>query len=167
MSASSTSGSRNRSSRTPSIPDLLARQHGLDGKCVLLDRRRDMPELYLAMDVAVLPSHREGIPRALMEAAAMGVPGVATDIRGTREVIEDGVTGLLFPLRDVDRFVVSVDRLLQDGELREQMGRAARQRVLGKYTETATSRRLQRCYREILAMERGNSSSGKGAGKDV
>ena len=148
-------------------PDLLARRNGLDGRCVLLDRRRDMPELYLAMDVAVLPSHREGIPRALMEAAAMGVPGVATDIRGTREVIEDGVTGLLFPLRDVNRFLGCVERLLQDGGLRRRMGRAARQRVLGKYTETATSRRLQRCYREILAMEKGNSSSGKGAGRDV
>ena len=148
-------------------PGLLARQHGLDGKCVLLDRRRDMPELYLAMDVAVLPSHREGIPRALMEAAAMGIPGVATDIRGTREVIEDGVTGLLFPLRDVDRFLVCVERLLQDGGLRRRMGQAAQRRVLGKYTETATSRRLQRCYREILDRERGGAGAREKEGSDV
>ena len=148
-------------------PHLLARQNGLDGRCVLLDRRSDMPELYLTMDVAVLPSHREGIPRALMEAAAMGVPGVATDIRGTREVIEDGVTGLLFPLREVDRFLGCVDRLLQDGELRERMGRAARRRVLDKYTETATSRRLQRCYREILARDQGLGRRAKGSGGDV
>ena len=148
-------------------PDLLARQHGLDGKCVLLDRRRDMPELYLTMDVAVLPSHREGIPRALMEAAAMGLPGVATDIRGTREVIEDGVTGLLFPLREVDRFLVCVERLLQDGGLRRRMGRAAQQRVLGKYTETATSRRLQRCYREILDREQGGAGAREKEGSDV
>ena len=148
-------------------PGLLARQHGLDGKCVLLDRRRDMPELYLAMDVAVLPSHREGIPRALMEAAAMGLPGVATDIRGTREVVEDGVTGLLFPLRDVDRFLVCVERLLQDGGLRRRMGRAAQQRVLGKYTETATSRRLQRCYREILDREAGGAGAREKERSDV
>ena len=68
----------------------------------MLERRSDMPELYLAMDVAVLPSHREGIPRALMEAAAMGVALVASDIRGCREVIEDGRSGRLFPLKEVD-----------------------------------------------------------------
>ena len=97
----------------------------------------------------------------------MGIPGVATDIRGTREVIEDGVTGLLFPLRDVDGFLVCVERLLQDGGLRRRMGQAAQRRVLGKYTETATSRRLQRCYREILDRERGGAGAREKEGSDV
>lgn len=131
-------------------PLRLARENGLSGKCVLLEGRRDMAELYLAMDIAVLPSHREGVPRALMESAAMGLPGVATDIRGVREVIEEGVTGFLFPLRDVDGFVDKVEQLLADEALRRRMGEAARRRVIQKFTETATSERLDRCYREIL-----------------
>ena len=120
----------------------------------ILDSRGDMAELYLAMDVAVLPSHREGIPRAIMEAAAMGLPAVATDIRGTREVVEDSGTGFLFPLRDVDSFVSKVERLLLDADLRKKMGTAARLRVLSKYTEKATSERLDRLYREILRWQR-------------
>ena len=135
-------------------PRDLANKNGLKDKCVLLDSRGDMAELYLAMDVAVLPSHREGIPRAIMEAAAMGLPAVATDIRGTREVVEDSGTGFLFPLRDVDSFVSKIECLLLDADLRKKMGEAARLRVLSKYTETATSKRLDRRYREILCRQR-------------
>ena len=84
----------------------------------------------------------------------MGLPAVATDIRGTREVVEDSGTGFLFPLRDVDSFVSKVECLLLDAGLRKKMGEAARLRVLSKYTETATSKRLDRCYREILRRQR-------------
>ena len=131
-------------------PQRMARANGLNGRCVLLDKRRDMAELYTAMDIAVLPSHREGIPRALMEASAMGLPAVASDIRGTREVIEEGVTGLLFPLRNVDAFAAQVQRLVDDANLRRKMGEAARARVIAKYTEDGTAERLVGCYEEIL-----------------
>ena len=60
-----------------------------------LGHRDDVDALYAAMDVFVLASHREGFPRAAMEAAAMGVPVVATDIRGCRQVVDDGVNGVL------------------------------------------------------------------------
>ena len=60
----------------------------------------DMPAMYRAMDLFVLPSHREGIPRACMEAAAMGLPVIATDIRGCREVVLDGQTGTLVPVKN-------------------------------------------------------------------
>ena len=84
----------------------------------------------------------------------MGLPAVATDIRGTREVVEDSGTGFLFPLRDVDSFVSKVERLLLDADIRKKMGAAARLRVLSKYTEKATSERLDRLYREILRWQR-------------
>ena len=59
--------------------------------------REDVDRLYAAMDVFCLPSHREGFPRAAMEAAASGLPVVATDIRGCRQVVDPGVTGELVP----------------------------------------------------------------------
>ena len=66
------------------------------------------------MDIHVLASHREGFPRAPMEAAAMGVPTVGTDIRGCREAIDDGVTGLLVPPRDPLALAGALETLATD-----------------------------------------------------
>ncbi len=67
---------------------------------VFAGERTDMPECYAAMDLFLTASWREGFPRSAMEAAAMRLPTVATDIRGNRQVIDDGVTGVLVPVRD-------------------------------------------------------------------
>jgi glycosyltransferase involved in cell wall biosynthesis len=130
-------------------PALVA-DHGLGGRCLLLEQRRDMPELYLAMDAAVLPSHREGIPRALMEASAMGRPVVASDIRGCREVVADGQSGRLFPLADEDAFAEAVLQLLRDADLRQRMGQRGRERIADLFTESATARRVADCYEAAL-----------------
>ena len=131
-------------------PHQLSIEHGIADRCIILEQRHDMPELYLCMDVAVLPSYREGIPRALLEAAAMGVPIAASDIRGCREVIADGESGILFPLKDVDAFTAVVRSLLRDGAVRRRLGEAGRQRVLEEYTENRTVERLVAFYDEVL-----------------
>ena len=136
-------------------PRPLIAAHGLEGRCLVLEQRQDMPELYACMDVAVLPSHREGIPRALMEAAAMGVPIAATDIRGCREVIVPEESGLLFPLKDVQGFTAAVRRLLLDEGLRRRLGEAGRQRVLAHYTEARTAGRIIDCYERFLEQREG------------
>lgn len=131
-------------------PRRLMAEHGVEERCVLLEQRSDMPELYLCMDVAVLPSHREGIPRALLEAGAMGVPMAASAIRGCREVIVDGETGVLFGLKDVDDFTEKVRSLLGDEGLRKRLGEKGRERILANYTEGLTAGRLVACYRRFL-----------------
>ncbi len=131
-------------------PQRLMEANGVADRCLALERRQDMPELYACMDLAVLPSYREGIPRALMEAAAMGVPIAASDIRGCREVIEEGRSGLLFPLKDVEGFTAAVRALLQDEPLRQRLGAAGRQRVLQEYTEARATQRLVDCYERFL-----------------
>ena len=133
-------------------PRSLIERHGLSERCVVLERRTDMPELYLMMDVLIHPSHREGLSRALLEASGMGTAIVAGDIRGSREIIEDGVTGLLAPTKDVPAFVGAAKRLLADQELREGVGGRARLRVLEQFTEARTAARITRCYEEILNM---------------
>lgn len=90
-----------------------------------LGLRHDVDALYAAADLYVLASHREGFPRSAMEAAAMGLPVVATDIRGCRQVVRDGVTGLLVPVRDPEALAGAIARLVGDGELRRRMGMAA------------------------------------------
>ena len=78
--------------------------------CVFAGRRDDMTDVYGAFDLYVLASHREGFPRSAMEAAAMGLPIVATDIRGCREVVDRGVTGLLVPVGDGSAIARAVER---------------------------------------------------------
>jgi glycosyltransferase involved in cell wall biosynthesis len=133
-------------------PKALLAAAGAADRAVVLEQRHDMPELYLAMDLAVLPSYREGIPRALLEAAAMGVPIAATAIRGCREVIVDGETGVLFGLRDTDSFVDAVTGLLLDPGRRRRLGAAARHHILANYTEGQTAARLVSCYRRALGV---------------
>jgi glycosyltransferase involved in cell wall biosynthesis len=101
----------------------------------LLGQRDDVDRLYAGMDVFVLASHREGFPRAAMEAAAMGVPVIATDIRGCRQVVDDGVTGRLVPPRDAAALADAVDELAGDAARREEMGRAARAKARREFDQ--------------------------------
>ena len=92
----------------------------------IVGERADVDRLYAGMDLFVLASHREGFPRAAMEASAMGVPVVATAIRGCRQVVDDGVTGRLVPPRDAGVLAATVAGLSADADARRAMGDAAR-----------------------------------------
>jgi glycosyltransferase involved in cell wall biosynthesis len=133
-------------------PFTLMKAHGIEDRCHILQGRDDMPDLYAAMDVFVLPSHREGLSKSLLEATAMARPTVACDIRGCREVIIDGETGWLTPLRDTEALAEAVIGLLQDEGRRQQMGAAGRHRLLTKYTESGVAERIMAIY-ESLAGE--------------
>jgi glycosyltransferase involved in cell wall biosynthesis len=120
--------------KSDAIDPQVFEQARADG-VVLTGTRNDMPECYAAADIFVTASWREGFPRSAMEAAAMGLPTVGSDIRGNRQVISDGETGLLVPVRDADRIADAVERLVDDGELRSSMGEAARQRAAAEFDQ--------------------------------
>jgi len=101
----------------------------------VLGERLDLPRLYAAMDLFVLASHREGFPRAAMEAAAMGLPIVTTDIRGCRQVVADGDNGLLVPVGDAEALAAAIEELGSDTDRRQAMGAAARRRALERFDE--------------------------------
>jgi glycosyltransferase involved in cell wall biosynthesis/ribosomal protein S18 acetylase RimI-like enzyme len=100
-----------------------------------LGMREDVDVLYSAFDLFVLPSHREGFPRAAMEAAAMGLPIVATDIRGCRQVVDDGVTGMLVGVGDPAAITDAVLELSGDAARRRRMGEAAATRAREQFDE--------------------------------
>jgi glycosyltransferase involved in cell wall biosynthesis len=100
-----------------------------------LGMRTDIERVYAAMDVYVLASHREGFPRSAMEAAAMALPIVATDIRGCREVVSPGDNGYLVPVRDPVALAEAVVRLVAAPDLRRAMGQAGRRRALDQFDE--------------------------------
>ena len=117
---------------------------------IFLGMREDVERLYRAFDVYVLASHREGFPRSAMEAAAMGLPIVATDIRGCRQVVEDGRTGLLVPAREAGPLATAVGRLVRDAELRATMGAAARDKALREFDDRRQIELTLRVYDELL-----------------
>jgi glycosyltransferase involved in cell wall biosynthesis len=98
-------------------------------------RRDDMPDVYEAFDVFVTASWREGIPRAAMEAAAMGLPTVATDVRGNRQVVAHASTGLLVPSRRPALLAEACLRLVSDADLRRAMGERAAQRARTEFDQ--------------------------------
>jgi glycosyltransferase involved in cell wall biosynthesis len=112
-----------------------------------LGSRDDVVRLYRGMDVYVLASHREGFPRSAMEAAAMGIPIVATDVRGCRQVVDHGVTGLLVPPRDPLALADAIATLAVDPSMRLRMGEAGRRKALRDFDQ-------QRCIDITLATYR-------------
>ena len=84
----------------------------------------DVETFYAAVDLYVLASHREGFPRSAMEASAMGLPIVVTDIRGCRQVVDHKTTGLLVPVRSPEPLAAAITELIDDAEGRQAMGTA-------------------------------------------
>jgi glycosyltransferase involved in cell wall biosynthesis len=118
---------------------------------IFLGHRDDVDHLYTAMDVYVLASHREGFPRSAMEAAAMGLPILATDIRGCRQVVDHGVTGLLATLGDVERLADGLRVLAGDAPRRDAMGRAAKVKARREFDQRNQIELTLSVYRERLA----------------
>jgi glycosyltransferase involved in cell wall biosynthesis len=89
--------------------------------------RRDMPSVLQSAHIVCLPTYyREGVPRILLEGAASARALVATDTPGCRDIVQDGVNGLLVPTHDVDSLAAALEKLIADGELRRRMGMAGR-----------------------------------------
>jgi glycosyltransferase involved in cell wall biosynthesis len=110
----------------------------------------DLPPIYAAMDLFVLPSHREGTPLTVMEAAATQLPVVASDIRGCREVVIHGETGLLVPLGDVSGLVSAIRNIRRDPERAAAMGTNGRRLVISRFDQDAIVKRLGDKLRELL-----------------
>lgn len=130
-------------------PD-TAQQYGIADICHFLGMRQDMPELYALMDVFVLPSHREGFPRAPMEASAMKVPCVVTNIRGCREVVEHNRNGLMVPLGDVQALADAIVKLLSDREKAQRMGEEGRRMAETLFDEKLMFARVKTEYVRLL-----------------
>ena len=111
----------------------------------------DLPTLYGLMDVFVLPSARESFPRAPMEAAAMGVPCVLTDIPGCREVVEHGRSGLLVPVGSPPALARAILALLTRKNLARHLGDAARQRAIERFDEVQVFEIVKAAYARLMA----------------
>ncbi len=122
---------------------------GLGDVLRLLGHRDDVDDLYAAMDVLTLPSHREGFPRSPMEAAATGLPVVVTDVRGCRETVLDGETGTMVPARDPDRLASAIGALLDDPAMRRRMGERGRTLAEERFDQRLVFERVAKAYADL------------------
>ncbi|MCR6629400.1 MAG: glycosyltransferase family 4 protein [Magnetospirillum sp.] len=111
----------------------------------------DMPGVWARAHIAVLPSYREGLPKALLEAAACGRPLVTTDVPGCRELVEHGANGLLVPVRESAGLAEALARLAASPEERLRLGAEARRRVEAELGDSAIQAAILAVYDEALA----------------
>jgi glycosyltransferase involved in cell wall biosynthesis len=130
-------------------PD-VARDYGLEKSCIFTGLRHDLPELYALMNVFVLPTHRESFPRSPIEASAMGVPCILTDIPGCREVVEHDQNGWLVPLGDVPALAGAIFKLLTDPAQARRLGDAGRQIARERFDERSIFAHIKAEYARLL-----------------
>lgn len=128
-----------------------ARQPGIQ----FLGHVKDIASVWRQAHIAVLPSRREGLPKALLEAAACGRPMIATDVPGCREVVRPGETGLLVPLDDVTALADAISSLAEAPDLRRRYGAAARRFAVEKFSAEAIGEQTVRLYRTVINPDNG------------
>jgi glycosyltransferase involved in cell wall biosynthesis len=112
--------------------------------------REDMPAVYAAAMLVVLPSYREGLPKVLLEAGACGKAIVATDVPGCREIVHNRFNGLLVAPRDSTALAAAIEELLSDQALREVMGQRSRPRVLAEWSSPRITEQVLGLYRDMV-----------------
>lgn len=132
------------------IPDDVLERWRQEGTVEFLGHRDDMPAVVRQASIAALPTaYQEGVPRFLLEAAATGLPVVASDVEGCRVVVREGVNGFLVPPRDPAALAEALARLIEDRPLRERMGRAGREIAVATFDEHAILDQQERLYRAL------------------
>lgn len=135
-----------------SIPEAVLRQYDEDGLVEWWGHRDNIPEIIREAAIVCLPTtYGEGIPKTLIEAAAGGCPIVTYDVPGCREIVSDGVNGVLVPAGDVGRFAQAIGQLLADPEQRRRMGAQGRKLVEAEFSQEIVVAQTLAIYSELLA----------------
>jgi glycosyltransferase involved in cell wall biosynthesis len=128
----------------------IIKNFDIDKNVLFLGERTDTDEIYSLMDMFVLPSYREGLPHSVLEASAMGKPVIATNIRGCREAVEDGKTGILIPLKNPEKLAETIIYLLENPEKGKNMGFEGIKKVNKEFDERLIFDRIKREYQRLI-----------------
>ncbi|HWG97702.1 MAG TPA: glycosyltransferase family 4 protein, partial [Nitrospira sp.] len=132
------------------IPEIRLKEWVKEGVVEWWGHREDMPAVYAAAMLVVLPSYREGLPKVLLEAAACGKAMVATDVPGCREIVRDRFNGLLVSPRDSMALANAMEGLLSDQKSREIMGQRSRTLALNEWSGSRISEQVLNLYHDVL-----------------
>lgn len=128
----------------------LIKEKGFEDRAMLLGLRRDIPDLYHAMDIFVLPSLNEGYGKVIVEAMSAGRPVVATNVGGVSTIVQDGITGLLVPPGNATAIADAVEKLLNDPKQTLEMGAIGRQSVKDERSVAAMIKNLDNIYTGLI-----------------
>jgi len=131
------------------ISDMLENKK-LKGKVILPGRRSDIPELLYMSNLFAFTSIHEGLPKSVMEAMAMEKPVVAYNIRGVRDLVEDGVNGFLVPFGDIESFADKIIYLMDNPEVAKETGKRGREKILKEFSLDKVIKDMKKLYKEIL-----------------
>ena len=135
-----------------SLQDMAAEKR-LQDDIIFAGERSDIPGVLSSIDIFAMSSEEEGLPNALLEAMSAARPSVVTTAGGMKEVVQDGVTGLIVPVGDPAALARAMKRLIIDKELSRAMGMAAREYIEKNFSILATARVWENLYRELLREE--------------
>ncbi len=110
----------------------------------------ELVQYYSASDCFVFPSYREGFPNVLLEAGAMGLPSIVTNINGSREIIKDGVNGLIIQSKDVDALEKAMERMINDKDIYVKMAENARPMIESRFEQSFVQKCLLEFYRDVI-----------------
>lgn len=117
---------------------------------VAIGSQKDVRPWLATSDAFVFPSYREGFPNVVIEAGAMGLPSIVTDINGSREIIIDGDNGIIIPPRQTETLRQAMEIFLTDKDMAQKLSRNARPLIASRYEQSYVRRCLKEYYREIL-----------------
>lgn len=135
--------------------ETLASELGIKGKVHFLGRRNDVPSIISNLDISVLSSTSEGLSNVILESMAAGVPVVVTDVGGSGEVIENGVTGYLVPPADPEALADAITKLIENPGKAKAMGAAGKKVVHEKFSIEAMVKEYEDLYKQLLEETRG------------
>ena len=130
----------------------LATELGIAERVHFPGYRTHLLPVYGSFDLFVLSSRREGLPNSILEAMAVGLPVVTTDVAGTSELVLDCQTGYVVPQGDVDRLAHAMVTLVADTQLRQRMGQAGRERIEREFSFTHRLQRIEKLYARVLGL---------------
>ena len=135
----------------PLKPSTLKKILALKGIRAVGEKRNDeLIAWYAASDCFVLPSYREGFPNTVLEAGAMGLPSIVTDINGSREIVENGKNGIIIPPKDANALIEAMQQMLDNDSKRDSMATAARPMIASRFEKSFVQQCLLDFYHEIL-----------------
>jgi glycosyltransferase involved in cell wall biosynthesis len=130
----------------------LATELGIAEQVHFPGYRAQLLPVYGSFDLFVLSSRREGLPNSILEAMAVGLPVVTTDVAGTSEIVLDGQTGYVVPQGDVDRLAHAMVTLVADKQRRQRMGQTGRERIECEFSFTQRLQRIEQLYARVLGL---------------
>lgn len=127
----------------------IVTQNKIEKNVTFTGIRKDIDRILGLVDIFTLPSYREGLPRSVIEAMAMELPTIVTDIRGCREAVIHEKTGLIVPAKNVEKLTQSLEKLINEPILRKEYGMSGRRRVIEEYDERLVFKRLKSIYQKL------------------